>query len=345
MDFADYINRAELDKDTIKESLPLEYVAEQYGLLLEKRGDRLVGLCPFHDDHDPSFAIWKQEIGDGREIDRCGCYSCDFGTGDVFDFIMASRDYDFSFAYKEGIALYEQFQSEPDWEPTHIERGLKLVDPETYHNVAEEAYRTADRNMSAIASFLSQKDLPIDPDWLHREFRIGALDQNTIVIPHFDGDKATGYKTRFGIAQPYAASSSKFVNLYGIWRNSRNKGVPVILCEGETDTWLTAYRFRNRYDVFGLPTGANQPPPAAALEALKGRDVTLLFDGDKAGRLALRNWWNALDKKAAVVRIAAMDENYDACTVNDLEQIVSESVIRVEQSGSVVVDESDDHKQ
>ena len=56
----------------IKDSLPLEVVI---GEVVELKGDR--GLCPFHDDHNPSLTI---------KGDYWRCWACGVG-GDVIDFV------------------------------------------------------------------------------------------------------------------------------------------------------------------------------------------------------------------------------------------------------------------
>lgn len=53
-----------------------DYLAAQ-GVELRKQGNRLVGLCPAHDDRSPSFAVF------GTRQETCGCFPCGF-TGDVF---------------------------------------------------------------------------------------------------------------------------------------------------------------------------------------------------------------------------------------------------------------------
>src|SRR5688572_12991673 len=58
--------------------LRLRDFAGSIGIQLRGNGKRLTGLCPMHDDKDPSFTIF----GNHHEI--CGCYPCDF-KGDVFD--------------------------------------------------------------------------------------------------------------------------------------------------------------------------------------------------------------------------------------------------------------------
>lgn len=54
---------------------------------LRQDGDRWKGLCPFHDDRNPSFVVY----GDGK---GWHCFACDIG-GDVFDFLKRHEGLDF----------------------------------------------------------------------------------------------------------------------------------------------------------------------------------------------------------------------------------------------------------
>ena len=82
-----YVELARVNKlAAIKAEINLAAVVLAYGVDLEPAGEgRLVGECPFHDDQSPSFAVWKWPE-DGAWC--CGCWSCGFHTGDVFDFLQ-----------------------------------------------------------------------------------------------------------------------------------------------------------------------------------------------------------------------------------------------------------------
>ena len=66
--------------------------------------------------------------------------------------------------------------------------------------------------------------------------------------------------------------------------DAKAKGSPVFLCEGATDTLSLAQSGRAAVGIVG--TGGFKP---AWLEAFKGLDVFLAFDGDDAGRKAAKN--------------------------------------------------------
>jgi hypothetical protein len=60
------------------------FATEVLGVQLERRGGRLVGLCPFHQENTPSFTVYP-------ETDTFWCFGC-FQRGDGIDiFAMIGR--------------------------------------------------------------------------------------------------------------------------------------------------------------------------------------------------------------------------------------------------------------
>jgi hypothetical protein len=104
--------------------------------------------------------------------------------------------------------------------------------------------------------------------------------------------------------------------LYGEWRDRGNR--QVILVEGESDVWLAAWRTRDEdVDVLGLPSGASAKPRREWVEQMAGREVTIMFDADEAGRRAAATWASALLGVADVVRVAVLPEGNDVCDVSE----------------------------
>jgi len=60
---------------SLKQSIPLEKLIGQY-IELKQHGDHLVGLCPFHDDHNPSFTVFVQ-------TQSFYCFGCHAGAKEV----------------------------------------------------------------------------------------------------------------------------------------------------------------------------------------------------------------------------------------------------------------------
>ena len=77
----------------LKSDVSLEELVKASGVVLRRRGEELMGLCPFHDDHHPSFGA-----NDAENYWHCfaGC-----GGGSVIDFWMKWRKCDFKTAVKE----------------------------------------------------------------------------------------------------------------------------------------------------------------------------------------------------------------------------------------------------
>ena len=71
-----------IDTADIRRRYPLAAVVARYGVALRRSGDRLVGRCPFHDDHDPSFTLY---VGDPAD-EHFHCFGC-WQHGDVIRFV------------------------------------------------------------------------------------------------------------------------------------------------------------------------------------------------------------------------------------------------------------------
>lgn len=91
----------------IKSQVPIADVIGQY-LKLEPYGDYLMGLCPFHDDHNPSLAVYP-----ARGTFRC--YGC-FKHGDVITFIREKDQLSFGQALD---ALEQKLHTQRPSSPHH----------------------------------------------------------------------------------------------------------------------------------------------------------------------------------------------------------------------------------
>jgi hypothetical protein len=127
-----------------------------------------------------------------------------------------------------------------------------------------------------------------------REFRLGANGVE-VVIPYFDRDgEIVSYKHRTAHTKALSPSGSGQFDdvLYGLWKDDGQK--PVVLVEGESDTWATHAAVGSQFTVLGLPLGAGAHPKQAPRS------------------LAARLWWPSTATRrawchAAVVSGAAGD--------------------------------------
>lgn len=318
------------DYRSIKERLSLAAVIQVLGTPLQQSGDRLVGLCPFHNDSSPSFAVWKTEDGD----ELCGCWSCDFRPSDVFTFIERRLNLTFSQAAKVALAYIND----------GIPEAPPLPEREYDFAASKTAVAEAVEPTHAVYQFLADRDLPILDSWLVAEFRVGVNRDGDIIVPHFGRDgELHAAKKRRGTGKPITIPGGRLDALYGEWRDRNRKDV--ILCEGESDTWFVAWLHRDKdVDVLGLPSGVSSKPKAAWVDALRNRNVTLLFDGDDAGRRGAASWALELNGVADSIRVASLADGHDACSSGET---VLETAVRkalpYRDLGSLAVTEQDSH--
>ena len=75
----------------LKSEISLQRLAEAKGVVLRKRGDELMGLCPFHEDHSPSLVI-----NSSKNVWHC-LGACQTG-GTVIDWVMKAEGVSFRHA-------------------------------------------------------------------------------------------------------------------------------------------------------------------------------------------------------------------------------------------------------
>ena len=83
------ITDAELER--LKQTIALQRLAEAKGIVLKRHGADLIGLCPFHDDHEPSLVISPD-----KNLWHC-LAACQCG-GTVIDWVMKSEGVSFRHA-------------------------------------------------------------------------------------------------------------------------------------------------------------------------------------------------------------------------------------------------------
>lgn len=74
--------------ERLEQEIPQERMAEARGIELKRLGADLLGLCPFHDDHEPSLVI-----SPGKNLWHC-LGACQAG-GTVIDWVMKSEGVSF----------------------------------------------------------------------------------------------------------------------------------------------------------------------------------------------------------------------------------------------------------
>jgi len=168
--------------------------------------------------------------------------------------------------------------------------------------------------------------------YLRSAFRIHIMANEMVWVPYYDVDhKIIGYKTlsksggkRAGVGSKMALYGSN----YALARLKESRD-PVIICEGESDTWVMDYLYGDEYVVVGFP-GANQ----SVQELLgiyensvwSGRYIAIVFDGDAAGtsgRAQVAEW---LYDHNATVTLTPLPEGKDVADMqkDDIKDLFDE---------------------
>jgi hypothetical protein len=236
---------------------------------------------------------------DGKR--RLHCHGCGW-RGDVIDFVGARAGRD----YAGALELCAEYLAGGLQAPAAEEREAVDLRP-----TVDSARAAAHADPLAIAEFLADRQSPIELAWLLSEFRLGVRG-GEILIPHFAAgeEQPHAVKVRGPRGGKSSISGSRLKHLYGEWRDRGCKDVIVV--EGESDTWLVSYLYRDdRIDVLGLPRGVGAQVDAAWVDRLAGRRVLLLFDADDAGRKGLRRWVPAIFERADRVLVGHLPESTD----------------------------------
>ena len=88
--------------ERLKSEISLQRLAESQGIELKRHGADLFGLCPFHDDNEPSLVISPQ-----KNLWHC-LGACQSG-GTVIDWVMKTNGISFRHAVellREGIPAF-----------------------------------------------------------------------------------------------------------------------------------------------------------------------------------------------------------------------------------------------
>lgn len=286
----------------VKAGLPCTYILEKQGHRLIPAGPRVATICPFHDDSAPSLEVYE---GDGHQ--RWGCWPCGKG-GDSIDLIRSFFPHlRFTAAVECGQLLMQLMVAEnwqapvleavDAWDEAHMRKFLAAGRPGTEEGVGA---------------------LCAAKGWaFHWEFLAGwgvCAVGGEVLVPYYTKvGRLTGIKHRRanGTDHLFAIAGSALKGVfYGEWMGDR--GGPVVLLEGESDTWAADYVLPE-HTVLGLPTGAGTQP--FRCEEFRGRVVHLCFDGDAAGRIATQRWAEALRIAGADVRAWDLPEGEDVCSL------------------------------
>ena len=335
--------------ENIKRRVDLKALVESKGIKLNKNGKSFMGLCPFHNDTNPSLSI--------NPVDNLWqCFGCGAG-GDVIRFVELFDKVDFKAAVKR-LEGNGHKRSPAKKKPAKIhaltvkERRLLSRVVSYYQHTLTQDRRGADylKHDRGITDNQSLKDfgagfangtlleiLPQDPEVFKALKKIGILNPkghevfyNCVVFPL--------YNTRGSIVNLYGRNvddSSGVTHLYLpgpryglVNRQAVNRSQTILLTESIIDA-LTLYGqgFKNVVPIYGV-NGLIEDHLSFFNRKIKS--AYLVFDADEAGLRATAAISLRLKEKGIVsypVRLPTKDVNvyFKRNTPEQFEQLLKDA--------------------
>ncbi len=287
------IDKAEIER--VKRANELVAFIRSRGVTLTQRGKQLVGLCPFHDDHEPSLVV------DSRK-QLWNCLGACHEGGDVYRFVMKADGVDFREAHRQ-LGGHE------------AEAKVVAVDDQRWLERAVAHYHARLLQTPAAQDYLRSRGIMAAE--IATSFRLGYSDGTLAEKLPPEGRRALrriGVLTGSGrellcgcVVFPLVAAvgpaSGHVVGLYGrsiegrrhLYLPGERRGIfnpegarnteEVIIAESVIDAAaLWSAGLRNVIPVYGV-TGLTEAIIAHLVECRVKR-VVLLLDADEAGRAA-----------------------------------------------------------
>ncbi|MDR0957809.1 MAG: DNA primase, partial [Clostridiales bacterium] len=324
--------------DYVREQNEIVSVISQY-MPLKKKGGSHFGLCPFHHESTPSFAV-----NEGQQFFYCfGCGA----AGNVISFVMKVENISFVEALK---LLAERINyTLPEYNDANFAERKKLQDSlikihtaaakfyyDTLLSVGKKANDYLDKRK--ISSGARKKfglgfspggnalykhllsvgfyDEDISKSGLVIETRHGIADRffGRLMFPIFNN---TGKVVAFGgrildenikaakyLNSPDTAIFDKSRNMYSLNYAKKEKTETVIICEGYMDV-IAMYQAGVRNVAASLGTAFNSKHAAQIAGSFK--TVILLFDADDAGEKATFRAIEALRHNRLEIKVLRLD--------------------------------------
>jgi DNA primase len=316
---------------------------------LTRAGRMYKGLCPFHEDHRPSFQV-------DQIRQSWVCWPCDL-RGDVYDFVMKKERLDFRealefLARRVGIELKQTQQIGPSKQDLHSvltwaaeKFHQSLFAPSHRHALA---YITEDRQLSPETLERYQVGYaPAAWEWLAEQaFREGkstsllqtlkvcGLSKDGSLFDHFRDriifpirdvqGRVVAFGGRLLPGSPNSENQAKYYNsadsvlfkksqhLYGldVARAAAERTGYLAVVEGYTDV-LMAHQHGVQHVVATLGTALNENH-IAQLKRFVPR-VVLLFDADAGGAGGVERALRLFIQSEMELAIAALPQGLDPC--------------------------------
>jgi len=307
----------------IKKEISVLELAQSKGIAFKKQGAGYIGLCPFHDDHEPSLVITP-------EANLWHCFGCNTG-GSVIDFLMKTDQISFRHAVEKLAGVPEITLTVGSLDHQKLLNQVTEFYHQTLHRdpaaleylakrgiKSEEALRTfkigyANRTLNYAISEAVRDELKkagIFRDSGHEHF------SGSVVIPVLDENGNTLEMYGRKILSNLRKGTPRHLYLPGPHRGVWNKQAfkaskEIILCEALIDA-LTfwANGFRNVTAGFGVSGFTPELEEACNLFATE--KVYIAYDNDPAGNRAALSLAAKLAAAGIDVYRINFPENLDA---------------------------------
>jgi DNA primase len=330
--------------EKIRLSNNIESVVREYLPDLKKAGRNWKAYCPFHNEKTPSFVVSPE-----KDIFRCfGCNT----AGDVFKFVMLIDNVSWfeaarKLAQKAGITIQETKRN-----IAKMSEKSKIFDilensAIFYHRCLLEsssASKARDylKNRGITSNTINKFNLGFAPkgqilqlalkkghtvDELVKSGLITKSESGTffeymserIVFPIYDvqgrviafGGRTIGSQEPKYLNTPETIVYSKSSNLYGLYQTlpELRKERKMIVLEGYIDVVIP-----QQYGIVGTVAtlGTAFTQNHAKLIIRYSDEVTLLFDADNAGRVAIQKALKILTESGMKTKVSSLPEHVDA---------------------------------
>jgi DNA primase len=286
------IDKAEIER--VKRANELVRFIRSRGVALMQRGKQLVGLCPFHDDHEPSLVVDAK-----KQLWNC-LGACHEG-GDVYRFVMKAEGIDFREAHRR-LGGHEAEAKGVVVEDQWLERAVDHYHVRLLETPAAQDYLRS-RGITATELVTSFRVGYADGTLAERLPAEGRRALRRIGVQTGSGRELLRGCVVFPLVAAGGANSGHVVGLYGrsiegrrhLYLPGERRGVfnpqgakntdEVIITESVIDAAaLWSAGLRNVIPVYGV-TGLTEEMMAHLMECRVKR-VVLMLDADEAGRAA-----------------------------------------------------------
>ena len=358
--------------DRIRDSVDIVEVVSEY-VQLTARGRNHVGLCPFHDDHDPSFNVSQE-----KQIYKC--FVCGAG-GNVYTFVREIEGISFVEAVRKVAEIGGMPVPEPDkrmkakeeaFDPLYQSMDLArkyfnhLLTAKPEGKIALDYLRGRGVDDATIEAF----SLGYAPNAWDRYLRAATqrgfspqiLEKSGMVLARNNGNghydrfrhrvvfpirAHTGRVVAFSARALDPNEQAKYINspespiyhksaiLHGLYegRDALRKEKRALIVEGQMDH-LSLFQFGIENVV--ATSGTALTIQQAKLLRRYAEHAVLIFDGDRAGMSAAARAIAPLIECGIDVRVVSLPDGQDPDTF--IRESGKESFLSIVDSGTALVD-------